>query len=86
MATKYPYLALTTDENRAPSNYTYPFQNQLSAAIYISQLFKTNNVPYAFMGGFAMRLRGSERCTQDIDVCVRISMLAVWRVVEGERR
>lgn len=86
MATRYNYLELTTDEEREPGSNTCPFENQLSAGTFIAALLASHSIPFAFIGGFAMRLRGSSRSTQDIDVCVQTTMLRISRMTEPEER
>ncbi|KAB5530358.1 hypothetical protein GE09DRAFT_390151 [Coniochaeta sp. 2T2.1] len=40
------------------------------AARYMVSLLRRHGIPFAFLGGWAMRLRGGDRSTQDIDIAV----------------
>lgn len=86
MAMKYDYLALETDEDRHATSYEVSPINQLAAASFVASLFTSHSIPFAFIGGFAMRLRGSPRFTEDIDVCVQTTMLQLWKITEPEQR
>ncbi|KAJ5281667.1 hypothetical protein N7478_007039 [Penicillium angulare] len=44
------------------------------AARFVAALFESNQVTYAFIGGWAVYLRGGRRRTQDIDITVATSM------------
>ncbi|KAJ5725654.1 hypothetical protein N7540_002059 [Penicillium herquei] len=44
------------------------------AARFVAALFESNHVTYAFIGGWAVYLRGGRRRTQDIDITVATSM------------
>ncbi|RMD41617.1 hypothetical protein DV735_g3529, partial [Chaetothyriales sp. CBS 134920] len=46
----------------------------LIAADYITRLFDANQIPFAFMGGFSVNVRGSQRETHDVDVAVGCDM------------
>lgn len=60
--------ALVAAANRAVTSQLF------AAADLMSRVFQVNAVPYAFMGGFALKLRGSIRDTQDVDVAVGCTM------------
>lgn len=56
----------------------------LAAADYITRLFEANQVPFAFMGGFSMNIRGSQRSTYDIDVAIGCEMSQLLAVVSAQ--
>lgn len=56
----------------------------LAAADYITRLFDANKVPFAFMGGFSMNIRGSPRETHDVDVAVGSDMNQLIAVVSAQ--
>lgn len=43
-------------------------------------------VPYALMGGFSLRMRGSARLTRDADLAVGGTMLALKTALSGDSR
>ena len=61
-------------------------QQLVSAADFMSRVFQANEVPYAFMGGFALRLRGSDRETRDVDIAVGCTMLRLIEVLSAHTR
>lgn len=56
-----------------PSNTADLLQLGL-AARFVAMLFESNQVTYAFIGGWAVYLRGGRRRTQDIDITVATTM------------
>ena len=58
----------------------------LAAADLVSQVFQANGIPFAFMGGFALKLRGSIRDTQDVDVAVGCTMQRLIEVLSAQSR
>ncbi|CAI7646168.1 unnamed protein product [Penicillium pancosmium] len=56
------------------------------AARFIAGLFETNQVTYAFIGGWAVYLRGGRRRTQDIDITVATSMDHLKQVLTAQSR
>ncbi|KAF2828479.1 hypothetical protein CC86DRAFT_241231, partial [Ophiobolus disseminans] len=58
----------------------------VAAAELMSQVFQANSIPYAFMGGFALKLRGSTRDTHDVDVAVGCTMQRLIEVLSGQSR
>jgi hypothetical protein len=49
-------------------------------------MFQANGIPYAFMGGFALKLRGSTRDTYDVDVAVGCTMQRLIEVLSAQPR
>ncbi|KAB5581053.1 hypothetical protein GE09DRAFT_461148 [Coniochaeta sp. 2T2.1] len=47
-----------------------PDRNLGLAARYMVSLLRRHGIPFAFLGGWAIRLRGGRRATQDIDIAV----------------
>lgn len=45
----------------------------LAARFFVS-FFQNHGISYAFLGGWAVYLRGGWRRTQDVDICVNITM------------
>ncbi|USP72977.1 hypothetical protein yc1106_00251 [Curvularia clavata] len=82
-----------------PGTYTYEqlpglmvaadealFPQLFAAADFVAQMLQANGIPYAFMGGFALKLRGSTRDTHDVDVTVECTMLRLIEVLSGQPR
>jgi hypothetical protein len=44
------------------------------AADHTVQLLGNHDIPYAIMGGFSLRIRGSPRLTVDVDLAVGATM------------
>jgi hypothetical protein len=44
------------------------------AARFMIQIFEYYRIPFAFLGGWAMYVRGSPRRTQDVDIAVGTTM------------
>jgi hypothetical protein len=57
-----------------------------SAHNYITGVFQANKVSYAVMGGFSLRIRGSQRPTYDIDIVVGCNMLKLIQVLKPQNR
>jgi predicted nucleotidyltransferase len=53
---------------------------------YLIQVLQTNHVPYAFMGGYSLVLRGSQRPTNDIDIAIQANQLELQAVVTPQSR
>jgi hypothetical protein len=53
---------------------------------YLIQILQANNVPYAFMGGYSLVLRGSQRPTNDIDIALQATQLELLAVVTPQSR
>ena len=86
MASKYSLVDWDSEEERLRDPNGPPLRNQMVAAIFVSSLFKSRNIKYAIMGGFAMILRGSTRSTPAIDMIVETTMQQLWRILEPEER
>jgi hypothetical protein len=50
------------------------------------RVFSANHIPYAFMGGYSLILRGSPRGTQDLDVTVGCAMDQLAQVLKAQNR
>ncbi|KAI9729158.1 MAG: hypothetical protein M1834_007065 [Cirrosporium novae-zelandiae] len=61
-------------------------RNLISAADYLAQILQTNGVVFAFMGGFAVNLRGSGRTTHDVDIAVGTTMLELRQTFIQQQR
>jgi len=72
--------ALGEAANRAAETHLF------AAADFMSRLFEANRVPYAFMGGFALKLRGSSRDTKDVDIAVGCTMRLLIDVLSAQPR
>jgi hypothetical protein len=57
-----------------------------STADHVAEIFAANEVPFAFMGGFSMTLRGSTRDTVDVDVAIGCSMDQLLTVLKDQPR
>jgi hypothetical protein len=53
---------------------------------YLILILQANNVPYAFMGGYSLVLRGSQRPTSDIDIAIQVNQLELQAVVTPQSR
>ena len=53
---------------------------------YLILILQTNNVQYAFMGGYSLILRGSQRPTSDIDIAIQVNQLGLQAVVTPQSR
>ena len=53
---------------------------------YLILILQTNNVLYAFMGGYSLVLRGSPRPTSDIDIAIQVNQLELRAVVTPQSR
>ncbi|KAH7395256.1 hypothetical protein DE146DRAFT_659654 [Phaeosphaeria sp. MPI-PUGE-AT-0046c] len=69
---------LTIAANRAVTSQL------LAAAELMAQVFQANDIPYALMGGFALKLRGSTRDTYDVDVAVDCTMQRLIEVLSTQ--
>ena len=56
------------------------------AAEFLVRVFSANHIPYAFMGGYSLILRGSPRGTQDLDVTVGCAMDQLVQVLKAQNR
>ncbi|KAJ6172662.1 hypothetical protein N7470_001729 [Penicillium chermesinum] len=56
------------------------------AARFVATLFESNQITYAFIGGWAVYLRGGGRRTQDIDITVDDSMDHVKEILTMQPR
>lgn len=56
----------------------------IAAADLMSQVFEAKHVPYAFMGGFSLKVRGSARDTGDVDIAVGCNMHLLKEVLASE--
>ncbi|KAJ5642031.1 hypothetical protein N7490_006031 [Penicillium lividum] len=56
------------------------------AARFVAALFESSRVTYAFIGGWAVYLRGGRRRTQDIDITVATSMDHLRQILTAEPR
>ncbi|KZM19279.1 uncharacterized protein EKO05_0005106 [Ascochyta rabiei] len=71
-------MAEVYDTNRFGELYyasRQPTSNHLFlAANHLAQICRNANIPYAFLGGWTVRLRGGSRETQDVDIAVATTM------------
>lgn len=56
------------------------------AARFLIALFGSHSVFYAFLGGWAVYLRGGGRMTEDVDVSVATSMESLTAILLQEER
>lgn len=68
-----------------PSNTADLLQLGL-AARFIASLFEAHQVTYAFIGGWAVYLRGGRRRTQDIDITVATTMDHLKQILTAQSR
>ena len=58
------------DSSDEEANPPPPDVNMVSAARFVRDLLGQAHVEYAIIGGFSLRVRGSERMTRDVDIAV----------------
>lgn len=68
-----------------PSNTAEIMQLGL-AARFITNLFESHSITYAFIGGWAVYLRGASRTTRDIDISVTTSMDHLRQILMAQPR
>lgn len=68
-----------------PSNTADLLQLGL-AARFIASLFEAHQITYAFIGGWAVYLRGGRRRTQDIDITVATTMDNLKQILTAQSR
>lgn len=68
-----------------PSNTADLLQLGL-AARFIASLFEAHQITYAFIGGWAVYLRGGRRRTQDIDITVATTMDHLKQILTAQSR
>jgi hypothetical protein len=56
------------------------------AAEFVVRVFSANNIPYAFMGGYSLALRGSPRGTHDVDLTVGCDMGQLVQIIKAQNR
>ncbi|KAM3522626.1 hypothetical protein NHJ13051_005569 [Beauveria bassiana] len=61
-------------------------ENLALASRFLLRLFQQHKIPSAFLGGWAVYLRGGPRMTQDVDIAVATSMSRLKTVLLGEER
>ncbi|KGQ03940.1 hypothetical protein BBAD15_g10832 [Beauveria bassiana D1-5] len=61
-------------------------ENLALASLFLLRLFQRHEIPSAFLGGWAVYLRGGPRMTQDVDIAVATSMSRLKTVLLGEER
>ncbi|KAE9363251.1 hypothetical protein N431DRAFT_450043 [Stipitochalara longipes BDJ] len=61
-------------------------ENLTAATDYVTQIFRANGIPYALMGGFALKLRGNTRNTYDVDLAVGCDMSQLIAVLASQNR
>ncbi|KAM3541833.1 hypothetical protein ARSEF1564_005264 [Beauveria bassiana] len=54
------------------------------ASLFLLRLFQQHGIPSAFIGGWAVYLRGGPRMTRDVDIAVATSMSRLKTVLLGE--
>ncbi|KAM5444453.1 hypothetical protein MaudCBS49596_008012 [Microsporum audouinii] len=87
MASRYNLLEYDSDEER--ENFPdIPESNLVSATLFIAGILERANIPYALMGGFAVKLMGGTRDTRDVDIVFEAprKMRDLWNIVECEPR
>lgn len=69
----------------AESRYP-PVTNLGLAACFLCAFFQYHAIPFSFLGGWAVYLRGGGRITTDIDVTVDSAMNVLERALQTEHR
>jgi hypothetical protein len=60
--------------------------HMVDAADHIVQVLERNGINYAIMGGFSLRIRGSNRDTFDVDLAVGANMLELRTALAADPR
>ncbi|KAM5374312.1 hypothetical protein ACJZ2D_006485 [Fusarium nematophilum] len=60
--------------------------NLALGARYLNELFASYQIPFAFLGGWAVYLRGGQRTTQDVNITVATSMENLKAILMMEAR
>ncbi|KAI6285737.1 hypothetical protein MCOR31_011916 [Pyricularia oryzae] len=63
-----------------------PTQNLGLAGRYLTSVFKKYEIQFAFLGGWAMYLRGSRRTTEDLDLTINYSIEDLKQILLPEPR
>jgi hypothetical protein len=71
MATEYSMADYESDEDSEAMSDLPPEANLFSAALFLQDLLTVSFIPHALMGGFSLRLRGSDRKARQIDFAVQ---------------
>lgn len=61
-------------------------QHLFAATEYVTELLTQNRVSYTIMGGFSLRLRGSDRATHDVDIAVGCDMNRLLQLIRPQTR
>ncbi|KGQ01636.1 hypothetical protein PAAG_11619 [Paracoccidioides lutzii Pb01] len=62
------------------------YRHLLSAAYCISQILEGKSIPFVFMNGYSLVLRGNQRPTRDVDIAIGCTMSQLTQVIaEGQR-
>ncbi|KAF2490757.1 hypothetical protein BU16DRAFT_565687 [Lophium mytilinum] len=69
--------------NLQPGTYTYEHMPALQT---MTRVFQANNIAFAIMGGFALKLRGSTRDTRDVDIALGCTMQRLIEVLSAQPR
>jgi hypothetical protein len=72
--------------NPLRKEYEYDFRRLTSAAYFAAQLFTAEFIPFAFMGGYSLKLRGNKRDTCDVDIAFGGTMEQLIRCIVGQPR
>ena len=60
--------------------------NLIAAADHIIQIFQAFGIPYSLMGGFSLKMRGSQRNTYDVDVAIGCEMVQLIEALKTQPR
>ncbi|KAJ2899146.1 hypothetical protein MKZ38_003393 [Zalerion maritima] len=63
-----------------------PMGNVGLAARFLIEIFQRNSIPFAFIGGWAIHLRGNTRATEDVDIAVGADMALLKEILMDEPR
>lgn len=63
-----------------------PMGNVGLAARFLIELFRRNSIAFAFIGGWAIHLRGNTRATEDVDIAVGTNMENLKEILLAEER
>ena len=57
-----------------------------AAAIFLRNMFQSNSITFAIMGGYSLVLRGNDRKTNDIDVAADSTMRELYSLTSQQPR
>jgi hypothetical protein len=70
----------------SPEPDSTPFSDAVEAATIFSRVMNAAGIKHGFIGGFACRILGGQRQTEDVDCCVQAEWRQIRQVLEAEEQ